>query len=367
MADKFENPFLYTGLADSEHSAPRPELAAALHESFASKQNLLVQGPRRVGKTSLIVNTFKALEAKRQCWFVEVDFYGVPDRLRVIEKLQRAIHQLPLSSSVRVKVQRLLGSLREFGFAGFKAGWQGGASALEDLLEVLTEINKHRPVVVLFDEFQALTEIADAADVLGSMRSIIQRQQDICYLFAGSDQNSLREMFFVEKNPFLKSVAVLEVGVIEREPMIGWLEQRFKSGKRKVDGAVWAPMFDFVYDLPGDVQQICHTLWETSEPGDTLDLSGLDRAVQRITDMQGSSFRDLWGVLATNQRRFLLGLARVSDAGPTTRGFLDASGIANAATSQRAMHAMLDKGVLWNRDRALLFANPFLRYWILCQ
>ena len=65
-------------------------------------------------------------------------------------------------------------------------------------------------------------------------------------------------------------------------------------------------------------------------------------------------------MLATHQNRFLHGLARLQNAGPISREFLDASGIANAATSLRAMTAMLEKGVLWHRGTSTLFSNPSL-------
>ncbi|MEO0510002.1 MAG: ATP-binding protein [Verrucomicrobiota bacterium] len=367
MARKGKNPFHYTSLVSEDAAAPRPDLETALLTYFKSRQNLLVQGPRRTGKTSLIVDTFRRLEEKKKCWLVEADFFGVQDRQRVIEKLHRAIGRMPLASGLRVKVQEVLGQLREFGFGGFKAGWHGNAKGLEDLLELFDAINKNRPVVVFFDEFQALTEIDDAADVLGSMRSVIQKQPDVFYLFAGSDQNSLRQMFFVEKNPFLKSVSVLEVGPIQRNEFILWLVQRFEAGKRTVEPTVWEPLFDLVDDIPGDVQQVCHGLWEASAPGQTIGLELLEATLDGIAAMQDTSFHDLWSVLATNQKRLLSGIAQMPGVGHTSADFRKRIGIDSTATASRAMDAMLDKGVLWRSGDKVVFSNPFLRYWLLKQ
>jgi hypothetical protein len=313
------------------------------------------------------VNTFQELERRKKCWLIDADFYGVQDRHRVVEKLHRAIGKLSLASGLRLKVQQVLGQLREIGFGGFKAGWKGRDSGLEDLLELIGEINKNRPVVVFLDEFQALTETEDAEDVLGSMRSIIQRQPDVFYLFAGSDQNSLRQMFFVQKNPFLKSVSVLEVGPIPRADFIPWLEACFKTGRRKVEAPVWEPLFNLVHDIPGDVQQVCHGLWSASKPGDTIGLHVLEAALDEIIGMQENSFRDLWGVLAANQKRLLSALARLPGSGHTSAEFRKASGISSGATASRALEAMLDKGVLWRSGERVLFSNPFLRTWLLRQ
>ena len=367
MKQEVPNPFRYTGLVELDAGAPRPGPRAALEKFFESRQNLLVQGPRRTGKTSLIINTFQELERRKACLLIDADFYGVQDRHRVVEKLHRAISKLSLASGLRLKVQQVLGQLREIEIGGFKGGWQGRDSGLEDLLELIGEINKNRPVVVFLDEFQALTETEDAEDVLGSMRSIIQRQPDVFYIFAGSDQNSLRQMFFVEKNPFLKSVSVLEIGPIPRADFIPWLEECFTTGNRRVEGAVWEPLFNLVYDIPGDVQQICHGLWNATKPGDIISVQALESVLDEIVAMQENGFRDLWGVLAANQKRLLSGLARFPDSGHTSADFRKSAGISSGATASRALDAMLDKGVLWRSGERLLFANPFLRYWLLRQ
>lgn len=70
------NPFKYGCVVGGENYCSRPELQRQLAELVRSGQNVVVQGPRRMGKTSLVVETVKSL---RGVTFVYADFsaFGV--------------------------------------------------------------------------------------------------------------------------------------------------------------------------------------------------------------------------------------------------------------------------------------------------
>ena len=362
-----ENPFQYTGVVSERAFVAREGVARVLRDHFASRQNLLVQGARRMGKTSVIMRTFTALQERKQCFFLHVDFYGVSTLEGVRDKLLRGIEQLPLGAQLRKKLEEPFQRMTGFQAFGFGVNWQREQREviLEDILGLLPRINAVRPLAVFFDEFQDLLHLPTAREVLGRLRSEIQQQPEVFYLFAGSDQVPLREIFFIEKSPFFKSAAVTEVGPIAREEFIPWLEARFVDGGRTVEAVIWGPLFDWVYDVPGDVQHFCHTLWTLSRPGDTIGEAACNAAVQYLLDMQQKTFEDFWRLLAENQKRLLRGLAEHRELGHTSAEFLKKTGINSSAASSKALDAMLQKGALWYLDDRPAFTNPFLRLWLL--
>jgi hypothetical protein len=361
------NPFQYTGVVTEQAFVPRGAVSNILQEHFESRQNLLVQGARRMGKTSVIMRTFTELQAQKQCFFLHVDFYGVSTLEGVRDKLLRGIEQLPLEAQLKKKLEEPFQRLTGFQAFGFGVNWRRDTREvlLEDILGFLPKINAVRPLAVFFDEFQDLLNLPSAREVLGRLRSEIQQQPNVFYLFAGSDQIPLREIFFIEKSPFFKSAAVTEVGPIAREDFVPWLTQRFEEGDRSVKKEIWEPIFDAVYDVPGDIQHFCHTLWTLSRVGDLIDEPACDRAVQYLLDMQEKTFEDFWRLLAENQKRLLRGLAQTPEAGHTTAAFLRRTGINSSAASSKALEAMLNKGALWHPGEQVAFTNPFLRLWLL--
>ena len=68
------NPFKYGCVVAGENYCRRPELQRQLSELVKSGQNVVVQGPRRMGKTSLVVETVKSL---RGVTLLYVDLFSV--------------------------------------------------------------------------------------------------------------------------------------------------------------------------------------------------------------------------------------------------------------------------------------------------
>ena len=68
------NPCKYGCVVAGENYCRRPELQRQLSELVKSGQNVVVQGPRRMGKTSLVVETVKSL---RGVTLLYVDLFSV--------------------------------------------------------------------------------------------------------------------------------------------------------------------------------------------------------------------------------------------------------------------------------------------------
>ena len=364
-----KNPFQYTGIASKEFYLHRDEIEASLLEHFESRQNLLVQGPRRMGKTSAILNTFSDLQENNKCLFVHVDFYGVTSVEGVRDKIMFAIDQLPVRTRLRKELEKKLKNTTGATAFGFGLNWSGQQreTLLEDVLSVLAEFGAQKPLAVFFDEFQSLLDAAEAEEILGRLRSEIQKQPDVFYVYAGSDRPRLREIFFLEKSPFFKSAALLEVGSIDRKKFIPWLENRFATGQRTVDPRIWLPLFDLTEDVPGDIQHICHTLWTLSESGDHVDENRWGEAINYLLDMQQKGFIDFWSVISKNQRKLLRGLALYPEQGHSSAAFIKNTGLSSSSASSKALEVMLSRGALWRIGDRLAFSNPFMRLWIMRQ
>ena len=96
--------------------------------------------------------------------------------------------------------------LSGFNVGGVGLQWKSPEikSSVEDLLRLAQGLHKKKPVVVFFDEFQT--------------------QPEVQYIFAGSHQNRLMETFYSQQSPFFKSAALMEVGSLDRDDFIRWLD-----------------------------------------------------------------------------------------------------------------------------------------------
>ena len=62
------NPFRYGCIVAGENYCPRRELQRQLKELIVSGQNVVVQGPRRMGKTSLVGETVRSIRGMRMVY-----------------------------------------------------------------------------------------------------------------------------------------------------------------------------------------------------------------------------------------------------------------------------------------------------------
>ncbi len=345
------NPFKIDGIVDGVDYMPRKESEELLKYHKAGR-NVLIRGPRRTGKSSLVINTFQ----KVKCQFVRVDFWGVKTESKAVEKIARALE--PFSKKLPM--------LSGFNVAGVGLQWKSpeALSSVEDLLRVMPDLHKKNPVVVFFDEFQSLLDLPDSDQFLGALRSEIQAQPEVQYVFAGSNQNRLMEIFYSQRSPFFKSAALMEVGSLEHDAFIEWLEAKFAETDRSVDPKLWGPIFDLSHAIPGDVQDVCYHLWNDLEEGERVTAKRFGETLQRVLHERASGYEGMWNMLTDNQQKIAMGLARYREDKYTSNEFMQLSGATSPASVKRGIEALESKGLIWMSSKLWIFSDPFFALWI---
>ena len=67
-------PFRYGCVVEGEYFCPRPELERQLRDYAEAEQNLVIQGERRMGKTSLVKKAISGMKGERLLY---IDLYGI--------------------------------------------------------------------------------------------------------------------------------------------------------------------------------------------------------------------------------------------------------------------------------------------------
>lgn len=345
------NPFKIDGIVGGADYMPRKE-SAELQQYHKAGRNVLIRGPRRTGKSSLVVNTFKNVD----CQLIRVDFWGVKTEAKAIEKIARAF----------ALFCKKLPTLNGFNLAGVGLQWKSpeSISSVEDLLRLAPGIHKKKPLVVFFDEFQSLLDLSDPDQFLGALRSEIQAQPEVQYIFAGSHQNRLMEIFYAQRSPFFKSAALMEVGSLDHDGFIAWLEAKFGETGRTVVPELWSAIFELSHSIPGDVQDVCYHLWTDSEKGGEIGAENFGKTLQRVLRERASGYEGMWNMLTDNQQKIAMGLARYRDGKYTSNEFMKLSGATSTASIKRGLEALESKGLIWISSKHWIFSDPFFALWI---
>ncbi len=370
------NPFQHGVMVSGKNFCPRPELLKTLINHIDSRQNCVVRGIRRVGKTSAVL---EAVRERGSTGCIYINCWGKQD----IHSLATAIlegfliYQRHKGWSLE-KIFRLFAHLRPKAsidpYSGVpsisvdlaKETFQEPRS-LESVFDLLAHEDTRNPLLVIFDEFQTLLQFTDANAVLATLRGAIQLQPEVTYFYLGSVRHQMDDIFNNPDRPFYKSAASVVVTPIERHVYSHYLRGKFATGKREVTDEGMTAIFDTACDITGDVQQLCSELWNCTDPGVVIDPGAIPHGLERIHHAEHESNSRIIELLSPGQVRVLLGLARVGGQQPTSKEFLAASGIAQPSSVTKALTRLVDRGLVYRDAKEYRFFSPFFRTWLLTQ
>src|SRR5919198_6215837 len=238
--------------------------------------HVLLAGPRRIGKTSIILETLRRLR-RRGAQTAYVDCLGATDIRGLGERLADAVlanvsgaertfeHAKSIAAglhpTVKVKyehVELALHLAREKNAQRFFEG------AL-DLPQALTRRTGKR-VVVVFDEFQAAGRLGSR--VFDVMRTHFQAHRGTSYAFLGSEQGILEELFSAKGHAFYRFAVPLDLTDagghrfgIDPDDWLEYLRAKFAARKLSIDDASVDRLLDATGGHPQDTMQVCAALY----------------------------------------------------------------------------------------------------------
>ena len=370
------NPFHHGVAVTGYDFCPRPVLISKLQDYMLSRQNCVVKGIRRVGKTSAVL---EALRKHGKVGHIYVNCWGKQDVRSLVVTIYEAflIYQRRKGFSLE-KVIRMFSHLRPrasidpyTGEPSFSVELDSSEldhpKSLEAVLDTLSRESERHALVVVLDEFQAVRQLPDADTLLATMRGAIQLQPQVTYFYLGSTRHLIDDIFNNPEQPFYKSAASVTVEPIERSAFSTYILDRFASGKRRVAPDALTAIFDAACDITGDVQQLCSELWNCTDPGDLIDKVVVPRALERIHHAEQESNTRIIDLLTPGQVRTLVGLARVGGKSPNSKYFLAASGIAQPSSVTKALNRLVERGLVYRDAEGYKFFSPFFRTWLLTQ
>ncbi len=364
------NPFKYGQVVRAEDFCPRPKLLKEIRGFIASGQNIVIQGERRIGKTSLI---HEAVRSERRTRILYVDLLEIKTTDALCKRLAKAIiaseNQDGFIERIFKKLSQLKPSmsidpLTSQPTISFDPAIRLQPDSIEGLLDVIASIHKRKSVVVVFDEFQDILNLKDCRESLALLRGKIQFQTDIPYIFAGSIRNKMDKIFHDPDSAFFKSAIPLTVGPIDRKIFGSFLQEKFALGKRHIDPIAIQRLFEIAVDISGDIQQLCEALWEITSYKDQITEADIPKAMRLIFARESKGYESVLVLLTGQQLRCLVGLAKLDGVTPQSKAFLRAVDIHLPGSVKKALNRTEKLKIIFQYQGKYRFVNPFFKAWL---
>lgn len=368
------NPFQHGVVVSGEDFCPRPELLRELQGHIDARQNCVIRGGRRMGKTSAVL---EAIHSRREAGCIFINCWGKTSPVALAESIAESF--LAYQSRRGLSLKRILEGFAHLrphatidpqtGQPSFSIDLAGrrdfNPKSLERVLGPIGDEGKNHPLVVVFDEFQALLDMEQHESVIATLRGAIQLQPQVTYFYLGSVRNLMDAVFNDPRQPFFKSAASVSIGPIDRSSFSIYLIKKFRQSRRQPSSAAMNLIFEMAHDTTGDVQQLCSALWNCTEAGQKIEEADVYAALARIHQSENESNMRIIDILTPGQVKVLVGLAKAGGAHPTSKAFLEASGVAQPSSVTKAIARLESEGLIFHDSKEYQFFSPFFRTWLL--
>ncbi|MCX6579585.1 MAG: hypothetical protein NT166_05315 [Candidatus Aminicenantes bacterium] len=365
------NPFKYGQVVFDKDFCHRPGLEEKLKDLVASGQNILLEGERRIGKTSLI---YEIIRQSKNLHLLYIDIMEIKTVDDFCRRIIKAIISMEQKAGVVEKIFKAMAHLKPTltidpltgtPSLSLDASVKLKPDSIEGLLDFINSERKRKKWVVVFDEFQDILNLEDASVILATLRSKIQFHTDIPYIFAGSVRNKMDEIFNHPDSPFFKSAITFNLGELDRAVFGEFLQEKFRQGKRTVTPQLLDKIFEIAQDVSGDVQQLCGAVWEGTSYGDNITGDIIPAALEVIYSRELKGYEAAFAQLTGQQLRCLAGLARVGGKNLLSAEFLKVSGITQPSSVKKALQRLEQLKIIYEYKKEYKFINPFFRSWLI--
>jgi AAA+ ATPase superfamily predicted ATPase len=355
------NPFMYNGAVTGDNFYDREEETKQILLRLSS--NIVLYAPRRYGKTSLVFHVIDELE-KQGYTCIYLDFYHVYNLNDFATLYSKALarKQKPLERFAK-QLKNGVKSLRPVISFNKDTGEQElsidfrcsyvDVNTIDDLLELTQNLtSKDSRVFVFFDEFQEVSRLADG-HFEAILRSIIQLQQTVKYLFFGSKRHLLQEAFMSPKRPFYLQAAAISLGKLPVSASVDYLTKTFLKDGINIDEKCCKYLIDRSANIPGYIQMLAGQVWQYMiTDGKVVTQEIIDKGVRQLINAQSDLFSEIYGHEPERAKNILRFLAK----GDNHLELND--------HNQDMLWQLRDDEILENERSTYYIGDPFLRLFI---
>ena len=302
------NAFKYGTIVGGEFFTDRKRELEIIKHRLDSENHIILISPRRYGKSSLVKQCLIETE-KPYLWLDLQNVLSVSDlATQLLKNLLRTF------TYERLKYE--LSHFRivpTFSTNAMTNDWQvsfnltaDSAIILEDVMQLMQKVaTESKHLVVVLDEFQEVRKIDKNLD--RQLRSIMQHQEHINYIFMGSQESMMNEIFEQKKSPFYHFGSLMKLDKIPYDDFYKFIFERLPAVRLKED--IVRKILSFTQCHPYYTQQLSSQVWEKivyEKQQDNI----VEISIAEVVQTHDLDYERLWNSFNRTDRNILRQLAQ---------------------------------------------------------
>jgi uncharacterized protein len=347
---------------EADRVTGRNDEAADLVRRLRERRPVALVGPRRFGKTSLLRHALWLLDEVEPTSAVWVDLYGVTSMADFAVRLDQAL--MSVRGRLREALDSIAGGLSvQLGVLNVELRRAGAGrdpvAAVHGLLDVLVRAGGRERVVVAFDEF---ADVADVAGLEGLLRTHLQHHyRRVGLIFAGSRPSMMRNIFGDRDRPFFAQADLVEVPPLSQRAVTDLVHDGFGATGRRA-GPVAMRVVAFAQGHPQRSMLLADAAWQRTPEGNEATDETWEAALAGVRRAAAGTLAALFAELPGAQGAVLRAVSRTgSPFAAAEARFHDLSNSSITA----ARDALLRDGHLTRGDdRKVHIVDPLFADWL---
>jgi hypothetical protein len=303
-----KNPFKFGTIVEGEYFTDRTEELESIKQLLNSDNHLILISPRRFGKSSLVKKA--VTQVARPC--ISLNLQMVVS----VEGLAAMILKEVFKLHPWEKLKHLLSSFRVVptisttpSGEAIDITFQATTDAtvlIEDALQLVEKVSeKGESMVVVFDEFQELMGLDKGIDK--RLRAIIQNQRHVNYIFLGSQESMMTEIFERKRSPFYRFGVLMHLDRIPHSNFSQYISERLSDNfVSKVN--VVEQILAITRCHPYYTQQLAALVWDMLTYKKMNEAEVVDQAITTLVRTHDFDFERIWLNFNKTDRSILMGL-----------------------------------------------------------
>ncbi len=368
-----ENPFITYGYESAEYFCDRREETRQLISLLTNGNHTALISPRRMGKTGLLHHCFAQPQLQKDYYTFLIDIYATKNLQDMVYQMGRGIVK-KLKSRGQAAIDKFLQfvtSLRTgISFDGQgNATWHLGIGDIQSPIFTLDEIFNYlqaagKRCIVAIDEFQAIANYPEA-DVEAMMRTYVQQCRNAVFVFSGSQQSMMSEMFSSPARPFYQSVSLMFLQPVALAQYKAFATKHFEGRGKRIDERVVETVYERFDGTTWYLQKMLNQLFANTPMGGMATVDDTFRAERQIIEQNEEAYKDTLFQLTTRQRDLFVAICKEGKARQiTSSAFVRSHRLTSSSSVQKAAGVLINKQLLTHHQGVYEVYDKFLASWV---
>ncbi len=350
-SSEIKNPFSTVHYFGKNYFCDRKSETKKIIDYLENGNSISLIALRRIGKTGLIKHISETLPSSFKLIYIDIlETESMEQFLDCIAT--ELLKQLPEKTHIGKQIWNFIKSLRPtINFDPLtgspQASFTNVQQSAEKNVEVLLDFLEQQPkrIVIAIDEFQQIIEYPQK-NIDAWLRKKMQQLKNVLFIFSGSQQHLMTELFLQSDKPFYRSTQIIRLQKIDETNYANFIIRLFKRYNKTISKDIAKQILQWCDTHTFYVQQLCNRVFALNKP--ITEENDWKQEASNLLKENEILFYTYRETLTKHQWKLLKAIAAEGKTyRPTAQDFINKYSLGSSATILKSLASLLKIGIVF--------------------